>query len=385
MAKDKNSLDIPFMVILFYALPVLFFSVYSIGLMSEERSWFVLSIGLFLLAFCSITLISIVRRLEIEKNSTTVTFTKDLNPSLSSNLSTQKSLENTSSHSLKNDEPSLFSQTEEKDQQILYLNRERAHLEQQLQQSLRELNICQDNIQSEAKRKQLLCAEYDKTIQEQRELLESKQQQIIKLENTVHDLSHEIETLVQISDYAHHATKQSSSLRPPFIQVNQEKCTSLQMEHGAPELLKRYVTIAQKLTGANHFGSGESRFSDFMVNGYALELRRLCDSLCDEKTGIILLYSQKEDKLLFANNHTKELLGWGADKFVQDFHSLIQDSSADWKHALAQLMSRNETHLHMQIKTKMGSSIPMQCHLAIIPTGIFKGHIIGIILEVASV
>jgi hypothetical protein len=409
MEKSRYLPPFPLWIVALYVVPMLFFVTYSIDLMSPEKSWFVLSIGLLMCSGCCISLVTILRQHSIRPTNTMHVPTPpptSVYPYTSEEGSPKHESFQQVLFDQREEQQELLLQFEEQTQQMRSLMHEKTELDAQLQQSHLDVSNYQKAVQDEIRSKEELRAEYNGTIQELRALIQKKQQQILELEGTIHELTHKVKTLLQISDLAHQASHQSSpttnplttlkptdpemrvglsqpgfklpqtaTFTPPYPLPSAEGST----EHDTSSLLKRYIDIAQKLTGASHFGGEESRFRSLTANSYALELRRLCDSLHMERIGIILLYSQKEDKLLFASNQTKELLGWSSDKFIQDFQSLIQEGSADWKHALLQLASRNETQVRMQIKVKSGASLSIQCQLGIIPTGIFKGHVIGVI------
>jgi hypothetical protein len=122
-----------------------------------------------------------------------------------------------------------------------------------------------------------------------------------------------------------------------------------------------------------------SRFRDLPINNYTLDLRRLFDSLRSENAGVVFVYSQKENKLLFTNNVVKNVLGWSPEKFTQDFQEIVQDGLQEWKNAVSQLLIKGETNTRLVIKTKSGQDMMFQCQLGIIPTGIFRNHVIGVL------
>jgi hypothetical protein len=143
--------------------------------------------------------------------------------------------------------------------------------------------------------------------------------------------------------------------------------------------LKRCLDIAQKITSSSHFNSESSRFRDFPVDNFVLDLRRLCDSLRSENQCAILLYSPKEEKVIFANNQVKTLLGWSPEKIVQNFGDIIQEGDQEWKHHLAHISLKHESQVKLQFKTKKGHDLLVHCHLGMIPTGVFRYHVIGVL------
>lgn len=252
----------------------------------------------------------------------------------------------------------------------------------------------------DAANKDSLHNEYLMTISKQKDLLEEQEQQILKLDARVRELTYEIKTLLQVNEYtkegknhierdlgfveraipeplnsskyiSHHSpqmissTSQAKSIVPPIIEANLQ--------------LKRCIDIAQKMVGTSSFGMEASRFRDLSVNSYSIDLRRLFDSLRSENSNGIILYSQKEEKLLFVSSQIKNLLGWSPEKLIQDFPHLIIDGLDEWKKGLSQLSSKNEVQFILKMKAKAGQDTPLHCYIGVIPTGIFKGHVIGVL------
>ena len=142
--------------------------------------------------------------------------------------------------------------------------------------------------------------------------------------------------------------------------------------------LKRCIDIAQKITGASHYNNSNSRFKDLSIDNYTLDLRRLFETLRMENASTVFFYSQKESKVLFVNNQSRNLLGWSPDKFVQSFYDIIEPSKEIWKQGITSLAIKNDVQVSLKMKSKAGSSTDVQVHLGIIPTGLFKHHILGI-------
>ena len=114
---------------------------------------------------------------------------------------------------------------------------------------------------------------------------------------------------------------------------------------------------------------------------FALDLRRLLDSLQEERNAIAVLYSHKENRLLFANQMVKQWLGWNADKFVNEFPELVQKGFEEWKLVMSQLASTPEGSVSLQVQAKSGETVPLRCHLAAIYTGLFRSHTIGLFVK----
>lgn len=249
-----------------------------------------------------------------------------------------------------------------------------------------EFNTYKSSTEEELQRKTVLLTEYQETINQQREVLKKKQEQIGEFESKIHDLNYEVKTLIQLAELDKEKTIDESMIKEEKVSYDLgEDGKSVVVENliKTPEeasvQLKRCIDIAQKITGANHFNSETSRFRDLSVDNYTLDLRRLFDSLRSENTCTIIVYSPKENKLLFANNQAKSLLGWSVDKFVQNFYEIAQESDQEWKKGLSQLAGTPESRVRLVMRTKAGQNLLVHCHLGMIPRGLFRNHVIGIL------
>lgn len=289
-------------------------------------------------------------------------------------------------------DPQLLEELELKKEEMLKIEREKNQLLQQTERMEREKHEIEQRAQDLSEESEKYHKEYLKTISQQRELLEQQEGEIAKLENQVRDLNYEIKALVDFGNTSDieedekiekellkPATESQSQIPAPLFQLKQEKKIETPQPIEADLQLKRCLDIAQKITGRTTFGSENSRFRDLSVNNYSIDLRHLLDSLRSENSNTILLYSQKEEKLLFVNNQTKGLLGWSPEKFVQEFPSIIQEGVNDWKTALNQVAGKGETKVKMVLKNKSGQNVSVHCHLGSIPTGVFRHDVIGVL------
>lgn len=231
------------------------------------------------------------------------------------------------------------------------------------------------------------------TISELRTSVDYKQKQIKNLQTKIHDLTYEIKTLLEIADLTH--TISSPDSEPIGLSINESaqdyqvpiKSQSLFTEESLPapkgdeaeKQLKRCIDIAQKITGAQHFTENKSRFGEFSLDNYALDLRRLCDSLRSENHCTVFVYSLKEKKLIFTNNQVRDLLGWNPEKFVQDFDNIVQEGVVEWENSIAQLNTLNYGKTRFVMKAKSGKDLLVHCQLGLIPTGVFRSSVIGVL------
>ncbi len=284
---------------------------------------------------------------------------------------------------------------------------EKRQLLQEIESLRRERLAERQNSQEKLDEKSIFLEEYQKTIREQREVIQRKQQMVSDLEAEVKDLRYEIKTLVEVNQYVEplppvtliepipkeaefpiprqYSIPVQHTLQSPLPSVPFSVKNDIRLSKGqdASLELKRCIDIAQKITGGSHFASPTSRFQELSADNHALELRRLFDNFRGESSFPILLYSLKENKLLFVNNEIKDLLGFGPDKFIYDFPHILRDGMADWRMALSRAAEKQETKVQLFFRTKSGEDRAVFCHLSAIPTGIFRSHVVGILYPVS--
>lgn len=271
----------------------------------------------------------------------------------------------------------------EKNKALEQLTSDQEELQKQYDQLQQEFLFYQESAKNQLKQKEFLITEYAQAANDLRENIEKKQKQVSKLETSVQDLTYEIKTLLSISPEEPKEKKKSGVIEPfpepkvKTIPISAKAAAQKSSSNEAMVLLKRCIDIAQKLTGASHIGMS-SRFRDVPIDSYALDQRRLFDTLSSETSSLVFVYSQREKKMLFANNETKGLFGWSPDKFIHDFHQLIQGDLEDWSSAISKLAATRTANIPITIKSRSGNDQCVQCTLGIIPTGVFKNHIIGV-------
>ena len=100
-----------------------------------------------------------------------------------------------------------------------------------------------------------------------------------------------------------------------------------------------------------------------------------------ENGSAIVFYSRKDNKVLFINNQSRNLLGWSPDKFVQSFNDIVDPSREAWKQGITSLAIKNDVQVSLKMKSKTGPQVEVQALLGIIPTGIFRHHILGVLYQ----
>lgn len=296
----------------------------------------------------------------------------------------------------------------QKEEECECLKDSRLALEDEFEQMREDFTAFQEESFEQLKQKELLLAEYANTVQELRDSIEKKQQQVSKLESSVSDLTFEVKTLIQLSDvekgvkeptfaqpasYSENESTHRKIYKPSFQQTvgrpaysadsvetttltRHEHETRVRNQQEASTELRKCIEIAQKITGASHLAA--SGRIPFGIDSYALDQRRLYDGLRTEIRALVIVYSPRDDKLLFANAQVKALLGWSPERFIQDFNMLIKEGFEDWKRVVIGLAAHQEAQVRLLVKTRIGHDQILQGRLGMIPFGSFKGHIIAV-------
>ena len=382
----RERLKISGLVVLIYLVCTLLLSVFP------WRSWGAMTLGLFLGSIGSVLSFLLLKQWEKNlKNSRVPAFAPPL-PAMLPEENPFHSTENfeelqSALHDSQIKQKELVEELNTKNEVIHKLENEKQLFETRIEDVYRELNSSQSESEEDLRRKTVLLSEYQETINQQREVIQKKQEQITELENKVRDLNYEVKTLLQLAEVEkppkknrEYDSQQSESKANDEIKNSTVSYNHLvKTPEEASSQLKRCIDIAQKMTGANRFGNGNSRFRDMSMDNYALDLRRLFDSLGSENSSPVLVYSQKENRLLFANQQTKNLLGWSPEKFIQNFPNLIQEGQQEWQKGIGDLTLKEETKSRLLLKTKSGQNLLVHCHMGIIPRGVFRNHIVAVL------
>ncbi len=253
--------------------------------------------------------------------------------------------------------------------------------EEQRDAQQREFAVQRQHLLDDMDKQRQLLVEHYQTILEQRDILDRKTQQMTQLENKVRDLNYELKTILHLTEKTIPIDEIPAS--KPFLKMKQKELqplvdTVVQSEEEAETQLKRCLEIAQSMTGASHYGN-TSRFREFSAGHFALDQRRLFDRFRTEENSTIFVYSQTDNKMLFVNDRVKLLLGVTTERFVQGFGEIAAPGLQSWHEALQQLTFRNEVHLHLPLKTRFGEEVVLECLLGIVPTGLFRNQVIGIL------
>lgn len=197
-----------------------------------------------------------------------------------------------------------------------------------------------------------------------------KQQASTQLENQIHDLRYEIKTLLQLTEVDYNQLGKELKQIEPLEPIKPPPVPTT-----ARGLLTRCIDIAQKITAGYH----SSSLRKISLDPYAFDLRRLSEALRQETGALILVYSPKEERVLFANAETKPLFGISPEQFAQDFTDYAADDFPKWKNGILQLLTKSDIQLSLEFQTKGGESLHLRALLGSIPTGVFRSLVVGVL------
>ncbi|OJV11172.1 MAG: hypothetical protein BGO14_09295 [Chlamydiales bacterium 38-26] len=406
----QSRYGILLIILVSYLLPLMLMSSYGMLYMPPQKGWNLWTFGLFFSILGTLGLFWILCRFNTTRTLTSEDNLEDHQevlevPSRPSNIVEIDTTHLKALEDLQQDYQKLHQQWINVQTELDHKIEDYNHLHQTYQETQTQLEQCRidsRDVQQKAledldQQKQLVL-ESQKTIASQREDLDKKLQLIAQLETKVSDLTYEIKTLLQLVELAE-LEKHTLPIYPTLPVENHPSSsisskadeeeyldfhlteTNVQNESQAILQLRKCIDIAQKITGANYYNNSQSRFKDLAIDNYALDLRRLFESLRLENASVIIFYSHKENKVLFVNNQSRHLLGWSPDKFVQSFNDILEPSKEEWKLGISSLAIKNDVSLCLKMKNKTGSLVDVQALLGIIPTGIFRQHILGVLYQ----
>ncbi len=273
----------------------------------------------------------------------------------------------------------LEAQIEQKNGEIQSLIESHRQYEQEIQHAMETLNEEKEQIRSQMSHKEDLFDTTEQTVADLRATIEKKQLRIAELEGKVRDLSYEIKTLLKLAEGGEEIAPLEVESPPPPV----EPAYSVEphSDDEAFSQLERCLNTAQKMTGGNHYSSSNPRLRGIPIDNYVLDLRCLFDTFRSETSSSILFYSPTEEKLLFASDHTKTLTGWSPDKFVQNFSHIVQNGEFIIKNATKQLSSQSQVKIRLMVKARTGEDRLIHGLLGMIPTGIFRNHVIIVLFS----
>lgn len=366
MIKLLNSrYSIIWVIAFFYAFPLFLISGYSLSLSPLNQSWKLFSFGLFLSAIGSLCFYVLLYF--CQKEAPAALSVAPLVVDRSS-LLTEEHLEE-----LRLLREALANKLDEVEQ--LKYDHERELTHQKL-----EIEFQWKTLLEEHQEQTFLLESAQQAVTEQQNLIDKKHQMISQLETKVGDLNYEIKTLLHLGEDNSLPAEEEPLLFPGEEEAPEEFLPSSEkLIHTTEEAslqLKRCINIAQKITRPQY---GYTTSQLLPMDNYALDMRHLFDNLRSETNSTILFFSPKEEKLLFANNQVKSLLGWNPEKMIQSFDDINQHTLGLWKNTIAQLSPGRELKINLMLKNRAGNEIEIKALVGMIPTGLFRQYIIAIL------
>ncbi len=232
--KTNNRQFLSAAVILFYLLPLLFFATYSIGLMSLNKSWTILSFGLLLISLGSLTLILLIyywetalkqqQQEELDSRSRQITFYSadkepkvtsldasllfnhipvppiEIDPSLAKENVKELNLLQTALAESQTQHSHLTEEIELKIQELKAIEEENEKLVKKAEQVAQDFADYKLFSEEQLRQKNLQMTTLQQMLEDQRTEMEKRQDQIYQLDTKVHDLSYEIKTLLYLNE-----------------------------------------------------------------------------------------------------------------------------------------------------------------------------------------
>ena len=379
MSKRQSLLGT---VICLYSLPLAIAILYRLPLFSPERNWGALGVGLLLLSIGSLCLYFYLTRFisdvpEKEQPPAPHPQMEDLIQAEAELTEATKKID------------ALEESFKEKETKIKKIYESKQQSDEKISALEHQLKEAKEQLNAEIDHQKIMIDEYAQSIKEQREIIRKKQKQISDFEGRVHDLSYEVKTLLQLADApaapsftgqkeAMKVSESAQAYHIPQIESEDQSAPVRRVStiQEAKALLKRCVETAQKTTHTHPFSTTSPRMRNLPIDNYALDFRRLFDNLRSESSGIVLLYSQRERKLLFSNQQAQARLGWSTEQVIQHFPEFVQEGYEEWTQGLTSLEPGKEKEISIILRDRSGDSIPFLAFVNSIPTGIFKHHAI---------
>lgn len=346
-------------VLLIYTIPILSWILYTHQAAPLEFSFLVAGLGCVILFFGSALLISLMRRQGV--GSQVVMSVYEAAPVVIQKVSTEDL-----ALPYKEQIDSIQHELAEKEREIQSMTEQLTHAlgeHQEIKEKLTEVLETSAQKEEEA-RKKIEALE----LESHQKMQTSKQ-----LENQIHDLRYEIKTLLQLTEVDYDKLGMEPAKKEEV--VPEPVAPPPQPKGSMRSRLTRCIDIAQKITAGYHSSSLRS----LSLDPYAFDLRRLSDALRQENGALILVYSPKEERILFANGETKSLFGLSPEQFAQDFTEIAGTDFMTWKSGVTQLLTKSEVNMTVEFKTKSQGSIALNVLMGPIPTGVFRSLVIAIL------
>jgi len=243
----------------------------------------------------------------------------------------------------------------------------------------REYATLNEELQNKLDKKETILSEYRSTLKEQRKIIEKKQEDTNILQVRLNDLKYEVENLLKLKGGDPEKKEFFEAPKKEEEVVSETLEPSCGLADTIQGKLDRYVKMAVKLNGAHDFANKNYKYSELSLGSLIIDQRRLFDRLQNEDQDTVLVYSREEKSLVFINQQVKCLLGWSPERFLKDFSFFIQKGSIQWTEALEDVKLDHQKSIRLLMKTRSGRDVLTHCYLKEVPSGIFRGYVLGIL------
>lgn len=389
--NDNFRYTIVLMIILCYFLPIITLTSFSMGMMPQNSSWTVFTLGLLISVSGSSVLFLLINQWagiwqkqmnEIKKSVINNANTPAI--ALPSSIATNETSD--FSQEFENNQMTLTAKIEANGLEMEELRKENSSLHKQKKQFSQEQEHLKTSFQEQLAQKDAAINECKQTIALQSTISEKFQKQLSLLEAKERDLTYEIKTLLQMSEIAKQPVKApfersaslSSNQQFKFSNILKEPTSAaapsnltIRSPHMAAVELHHCLELAKK---------ADSTSAAAGPTDIALEQKNLFNRLRRENSCGILLFSPVEDKILFVNDEVCEQSGWSLEQFQTSFQEIVQETGLQtWKKSLHELSLQNEVQIQLPIKAQTGIEKLFYCRLGTVPSGTFRNHVIGVL------
>ena len=266
------------------------------------------------------------------------------------------------------------SQLENQNKGLQKLTYENEVLTEQSNQLNNNIKLLEEKYSSQLSKRDSMISQREAKINEQKDEIIKNNKKISFLESRINDLSYELKTILELKDVENSINRTQWK---PLKNIPSSETLNYST-YNAKQELKKCINIAEDIKGANYLNNKNTNSVAMQFSNSIYDIRSLNEYYRNINTCIVI-YSPKEDKLLFANRHVSELTGWPTERFLNDFYKLIQTNITDWRECIQSIKQNHYESIRLNIKSKTGKSSIIDCHLGLISKGAFENNIVGVL------
>lgn len=211
--------------------------------------------------------------------------------------------------------------------------------------------------------------ELDKKVRE-------KDKKIVQLDEEINDLQYEIKTLIEFNQNDVKNIQEELLKEEPLEEIHVEekpKPHQNMSDEDAEQLLRQHIEAIEKIPTLPEWESPYLQYRKWHMHS----LSALFPFLEKETSACLFAYSIPEQKALYANSEAYNLTGITSEEFIHRFHFFIPQQSVEWREAMSLLRQEKSAPLNLII-THQDKALSLKSLLSAIPSGPFKGTILGI-------